>query len=123
LASLEPVDVIDGDFTLSKINVLSRSNFRCANDEYVKGTEMLVFLEPEDSLYRTSNFQFGQFEIEGEIVRGWRDKENKISDKPYAEVRREIESYVRGIRNPKPQPTPVPPPAVPKPPSPTTGSF
>src|SRR5947209_5027767 len=50
VAVLLPVDVIDGDFTLTEINVLARSNVRCAEDVYKRDQEMLVFLEPEDSL-------------------------------------------------------------------------
>jgi hypothetical protein len=100
LAVLHPVDVIEGDFTLKEINVLARSNVRCADDYYVRDKEMLVFLAPADSLFHTQNFQYGQFFIEGEMVRGWRDKTNKVVDKPYSEVRREVEAYVNALHNP-----------------------
>src|SRR5436190_22857424 len=43
IAVLRPVDVIDGDFTLKEINVLARSNVRCAEDNYIEDQEMLVF--------------------------------------------------------------------------------
>jgi hypothetical protein len=103
LAVLHPVDVIDGDFTLKEINVLARSSVRCAEDNYTKEDEMLVFLEPQDSLFHTVNYQYGQFPIVGEIVKGWRDKANKPIDKPYAEVRREIQAFVSAAHTPKPE--------------------
>jgi len=120
IAVLRPVDVIEGDFTLTDINVLSRSNVRCAEDNYTKEQEMLVFLEPQDSLFHTVNFQYGQFLVVGDIVKGWRDKENKPVDKPYLEVRQEIMKYVNEAHTPKtegdqqpPKPTqPVKPPAL-----------
>jgi len=81
---------------------------------------MLVFLEPQDSLFHTVNYQYGQFPIVGEIVKGWRDKANKPIDKPYEEVRREILMCIADTRNPKPeakppQPKPVKPPEQPAP--------
>ena len=122
LARIQPVDVIEGDFTLKELNVLGLSNIRCAEDFYAKGDDVLVFLEPEDSLYRTLNYQYGQFEILGDVVKGWRDKENKICERPYAEVRREIEAYMKAYRDPKAAPTPIPVPQNPiKPPDPATG--
>ncbi|HXG92458.1 MAG TPA: hypothetical protein VNN73_08830 [Blastocatellia bacterium] len=116
LATLRPVDVIEGDFTLTEINVLARSNERCAEDNYIKDQEMLVFLEPEDSLFHTVNFQYGQFLIVGDIVKGWRDKANNAVDKPYAEVRQEITDYVKAARTPKTEGEPKPP-APQKPPA------
>jgi len=116
LAVLNPIDVIEGDFTLKQLNVLARSSVRCAEDNYTKEDEMLVFLEPEDSLFHTVNYQYGQFPIVGEIVKGWRDKANKPIDKPYPDVRREIQMCIAAARNPKPEgekpqaPKPVKPP-------------
>ncbi|HST23642.1 MAG TPA: hypothetical protein VLR90_21205, partial [Blastocatellia bacterium] len=43
IAILRPVDVIEGDFTLKQINVLARTNVRCAEDNYIEGQEMIVF--------------------------------------------------------------------------------
>ena len=43
LATVVPTEVIDGDFTLKKLNVLSKSNVQCAEDNYAVGQEMLVF--------------------------------------------------------------------------------
>jgi hypothetical protein len=114
LALLRPVDVIEGDFTLKDINVLARSNVRCAEDNYAEDQEMLVFLEQMESLFHTVNYQFGQFLIVGDIVKGWRDKANKPVDKPYAEVREEIVNYINDAHTPKvegEQPKPPPPPA------------
>lgn len=105
---MRPVDVIEGDFTLKDINVLARSNVRCAEDNYIEAQDMLVFLEPEDSLFHTVNYQYGQFQIVGEIVKGWRDANNKPIDKPYTEVRQEILAYVNAVRTPKPETTPPP---------------
>lgn len=100
LARLGPVDVIEGDFTLNQFNVLARSSVRCAEDNYNKDDEMLVFLEPQESLFHTVNYQYGQFQIVGEIVKGWRDKTNKPVDKPYAEVRQEIVALVNAAHAP-----------------------
>jgi hypothetical protein len=110
LVDLRPADVIEGDFTLTNINVLARSNVRCAEDNYVEDQEMLVFLEPVDSLFHTLNYQYGQFLIVGEIVKGWRDKANKPVDKPYAEVREEIVNYVKAAHTPKVEAEPPQPP-------------
>ena len=113
MAVLYPLEVIEGDFTLKQINVLARSSVRCAEDNYVKEDEMLVFLEPEDSLFHTVNYQYGQFPIVGEIVKGWRDSANKPIDKPYAEVRRDIQAWIAAAHTPKPdgdqQPQPTKP--------------
>ncbi len=108
LATLRVIEVIEGDFTLQEAFVLARSNVPCAEDSYTEGQEMLVFLEPDSGLFHTVNFQYGHFVIEGEMVKGWRDKTNKALDKPFAEVRQEI----LAILNPKgvpPLPQPVPP--------------
>ncbi|HWX41609.1 MAG TPA: hypothetical protein VN345_10715, partial [Blastocatellia bacterium] len=64
---------------------------------------MLVFLEPEEGLFRTVNFQFGQFQMAGDIVKSWRDKANKPIDKPYNEVRQEVEAYVNAAHSPQPE--------------------
>jgi hypothetical protein len=117
LAVLTPVEVIDGDFTLKELNVLARSSVRCAEDNYTKDDEMLVFLEPQDSLFHTVDYQYGQFLIVGDIVKGWRDKANKPIDKPYAEVRAQIQACVTAAHTAKPegeQPTKPPPAKPPK---------
>ena len=113
LAILKPVDVIDGDFTLKQVNVLGRANVRCAEDNYIEKQEMLVFLALEDSLFRTQNFQYGQFLIDGEIVKGWRDKANKPVDRLYAEVRLEIEAYVNATHHPPSDGAPPQKPIIP----------
>ena len=115
LAVLTPVDVIDGDFTLKELNVLARSSVRCAEDNYAKDEEMLVFLEPQDSLFHTVDYQYGQFPIVGDIVKGWRDKANKPIDKPYAEVRARIQACVAAEHTHKPEgeQPPKPPPVKP----------
>lgn len=118
VAVLRPSDVIEGDFTLKEINVLARSAVRCAEDNYIDKQEMLVFLEPEESLFHTLNFQYGQFPIVGEIVKGWRDKANKPIDKPYAEVRQEILAYINAAQTPPQEPSQPQPPVKPPDPQP-----
>jgi hypothetical protein len=100
LATAKTVDVMEGDSSLKQVSILARSGVQCAQDQYAAKQEMLVFLVPEGSLFKTLNFQYGQFQIEGEIVKGWRDKANKPVDKPYADVRKEIEAYVDAAHTP-----------------------
>jgi len=109
VATLQPLDVIEGDFTLKELNVLAQSTVRCAEDIYLKDQELLVFLEPQDSLFHTLNFQYGQFLIVNEIVKGWRDANNNLVDKPYADVRKEIITYVNAAQTPKSQEPPPQP--------------
>ncbi|MGH9822138.1 MAG: hypothetical protein ACREDR_02605 [Blastocatellia bacterium] len=102
-AQLNPVDVLNGDFTLKELNVLADSNLPCAEDKYSNGQDMLVFLVPQDSLFRTLDLQYGEFKVEGEIVKGWRDKNNNPIDRPYNEVRQEIFGYLNpAVTPPKP---------------------
>jgi len=124
IATLQPLEVIEGDFTLKELNVLAQSTVRCAEDNYIKDQELLVFLEPQESLFHTFNFQYGQFLIANDIVKGWRDANNNLVDKPYAEVRKEILTYINAAQTPKsqeppPQPSaqqPAPKPSAQKPP-------
>jgi hypothetical protein len=118
LATLQASDNIDGDSTLKELSVLAKSHVPCANDVYVAKQEMLVFLMPEDSLFRTTNFQYGEFQIVGDLVKDWRDKSNNLMDKPYAEVRKEIEEYLKLLRYQ--QVPPVPPAPLPAPITKTT---
>jgi hypothetical protein len=109
IATLQPLDVIEGDFTLKELNVLAQSTVRCAEDSYLKDQELLVFLEPQDSLFHTLNFQYGQFLIVNEVVKGWRDANNNLVDKPYADVRKEILTYINAAQTPKSQEPPPQP--------------
>jgi hypothetical protein len=119
LALLQVIDTIDGDSSAQERPVLAKSNVPCAADIYEAKQEMLVFLKPEDSLFRTNNFQYGEFFIVGELVKGWRDKTNNVIDKPYAEVRKEIDEYLKLQRNPQTPPViPQAPPVKPKPAAP-----
>ncbi len=95
-AILQPVEVIQGNFSIKELYVLAQSNVPCADDRYLEKQEFLVFLEPEASLFHTVNYQYGQFLIEGEIVKGWRDKNGAASDRPFVEVRQEILRYLSG---------------------------
>jgi hypothetical protein len=111
VAILQPLDVIEGDFTLKELNVLAQSIVRCAEDNYVKDQDVLVFLEPQDSLFHTLNYQYGQFLVVNDVVKGWRDAQNNPVDKPYADVRKEVLAYINAAQTPKtqeppPQPTP-----------------
>ena len=108
IAYLRALDIIDGNFSLEQVSVLARSNVPCAADVYVKKEEMLVFLAPESSLFRTQNFQFGQFLIVNDVVLGWRDRANNLVDKPYPDVRKEIEAYLKVIRHQEPVAPPKP---------------
>ncbi|HEY6327787.1 MAG TPA: hypothetical protein VI756_00515 [Blastocatellia bacterium] len=116
LATAATADVIDGDDRLTQISILARSNVQCADDEYTPKQDLLVFLAQEGSVFRTLDFQYGEFLIVGDVVKNWRGKDNKAADKPYADVRKEIEAYVVAARTPpppppQPTPQPTPPPA------------
>src|SRR5215813_901521 len=100
LATVVPSEVINGDFTVKRLNILAKSNVQCAEDNYVVGQEMLVFLGPADSLFKTLNFQFGQFLIAGNVVRGWRDKNNRPVDKLYADALKEIDCVLNPNTSP-----------------------
>jgi hypothetical protein len=119
LATVAPTEVIDGDPTLKKIIILAKSNVQCAEDNYVVGQEMFVFLAPADSLFRTYDFQYGQFLIVGNMVRGWRDKANKPVDRLYTDAVKEVQYILNptpapaGENNPPRGPMPGDPPPVP----------
>src|SRR6185369_11094610 len=97
------------------------------DDRYAKKEEWLVFLSHDAGFYRTVNYQYGQFRIEGDVVRGWRDAENVASDKPYYSVREEIERLLTEMRTPPPAETlqpgqqPAPPTGTPPPGAPRAG--
>jgi hypothetical protein len=112
LVVLQPIDTIEGDSSLQQIHVMAKSNVPCAADVYTVGQEMLVFLVPESGLFHTQNFQYGMFQISEELVRGWHGKDNLIADKPYGEVRAEIETFINAFRNPN-QPQILTPSVVP----------
>jgi len=126
IATLELVDIIEGDITIKTVRVLAKSHVACADDQYRKKDEFLVFLEQSGGLYHTVNYQYGQFRIEGEVVRAWRNGDGATSEKPYYSVREEVESIVAGIRNPKPESTgdlqPTAQPSTPQPQPNTPGT-
>jgi hypothetical protein len=117
IAEVELVDVIDGDFTLGRVAIGAGSGVACADDWYAKKEEWLVFLERDGGLYHTINYQYGQFRIENDIVRAWRDVEGTASHKPYYSVREEVEAMIAGIRTPPPEPAPAEAPAPAPPPA------
>jgi hypothetical protein len=102
VVTLELVDVIEGDYTLEHVRVAARSLVAYTSDRYAKKEEWLVFLAHDGGLYRTVNFQYGQFRIEGDVVHAWRSNENVAADKPYYSVREEIERLVTDMRTPPP---------------------
>jgi hypothetical protein len=120
IATLEIVDIIEGDFTIKTVRVLAKSHVACADDQYRKKDEFIVFLEQSGGLYHTVNFQYGQFRIEGEVVRAWRNGDGATAEKPYYSVREEVESLIAGIRNPKPEAGTEPAPAPQSSAQPTT---
>ena len=119
VATLELVDVIEGDFTLKQVKVAARTLGAYTDDRYAKKEEWLVFLSHEAGFYRTVNYQYGQFRIEADVVKGWRNAENVATDKPYYSVREEIERLLTDMRTPpatdSQQPTPQPPAGQPRP--------
>lgn len=116
IATLELVDVIEGDFTVKTVRVGARSMVACAEDRYRKKEEWLVFLEQDAALYHTVNYQYGQFRIEGDVIRDWRDAEAKAVDASYYSVRLEIEAIIAGLRTPAAETAPEQ--VAPPPPSP-----
>lgn len=100
IAKLDIVDVIEGDFTLKDVRVAGNSLVANTDDKYAKKEEWLVFLIRDGGLYRTLNYQYGRFRLDGDVVRGWRDSDNVISDKPYYSVREEIEIMLTEIKSP-----------------------
>ncbi|MBX7219142.1 MAG: hypothetical protein K1Y36_04285 [Blastocatellia bacterium] len=120
IATLEVVEVIKGDPRLKEVTVWAMTKIYCATDAYVRGQEFLVFLAHEQTLYRTLNFQYGQFLIGGPTIKGWRTPNPDASaapEKTYEQIKNEIQIYLEPLR---PQgETPVPPqtgiPLVPKP--------
>lgn len=100
IAKLDIVDVIEGDFTLEDVRVAGNSLVANTDDKYKKKEEWLVFLIRDGGLYRTLNYQYGRFRLDGDVVRGWRDADNVIGDKPYYSVREEIEIILTEIKSP-----------------------
>jgi hypothetical protein len=87
LVTLEVLDVVKGDSTLigGQMKIWAGTRGNNVKDSYIKGVELLVFLEREQTFYYTLNHQHGQFLIEGDSVQRWR------------------------VQNPPPLPPPAPP--------------
>lgn len=90
LATLQVLEVVNGDTNTKELRVWAQTQTYCANDSYAVGQEMLVFLIRETTFYKTLNYQYGEFAISNETVQGWRDKDKNPANKPYAEVVAEI---------------------------------
>lgn len=74
LVTIRIADVITGDLRWqgTDIKFWAGSRIMNASDLYVKDSDVLVFLEREQTLHFTLNFQYGQFLIENENVKNWR---------------------------------------------------
>jgi hypothetical protein len=74
LVSFQVLDVVKGDSSLigQETKIWAGTRVSNAKDSYIKGVEVLVFLEHEQTFYYTLNFQYGQFLIEGDAVQRWR---------------------------------------------------
>lgn len=100
VAKLDIVDVIEGDVTLEDVRVAGNSLVANTEDKYKKNEEWVVFLVRDGGFYRTLNYQHGRFRLDGDVVRGWRDANDEVSDKPYYSVREEIEVMLTELRTP-----------------------
>lgn len=124
LATLEVTDIIKGDSRMKEVKVWGGSQIVNANDFLDKGLVVLVFLVREQTFFRTLNYQYGQFLIEGETVKGWRlpggapveppptpngnstgapqtppqPNDFRIEDRNYGDVRREVIDTIRLAR-------------------------
>ena len=74
LVTIKVLDVVKGDSTLigQETKIWAGSRVSNARDTYLKGVEVLVFLEHEQTFFYTLNYQYGQFLIEGDQVLRWR---------------------------------------------------
>jgi hypothetical protein len=110
LATLDVKDIVKGDNRLKEIKVWAGSNVINANDFFNKDNEVLLFLVREKTYFHTLNYQYGQFLIEGEFVKNWRDIPelppppieppgvdggSATTEKSYFEARKEIEAAMR----------------------------
>ncbi len=97
LATLELTEVIFGDPRQKELKVWAGSNIYCATDKYEPQQEMLVFLVRDQTLFRTNNWQYGQFAISADLVEGWRSVSQTgtavSGPKSVEEVRKEIFGY------------------------------
>jgi hypothetical protein len=113
LATLQVTDILKGDSRLKEVKIWAGSQVINANDFFTKDLEVLVFVVREQTFYRLLNYQYGQFLVEAETIKGWREpkgpviepppngsngtpQENisdyNVIDKTYSEVRRDIET-------------------------------
>jgi|AFSR01.1.fsa_nt_gi hypothetical protein len=117
LATLEIREVIYGDPRHQEVRVWAMSTTYCARDVYVPQQEMLVFLERDQTLFHTVNWQYGQFLINGETVEDWRGRSPGTTSgeaaaeagsqrkdaprgqpRPFAEVKQEILTLLEEAR-------------------------
>jgi hypothetical protein len=90
VVEMEVIDVVAGDKTQDEITVLAGSLAANTDDWYKEDEEWLVFLEFDSGYYRTVNYQYGRFRINGDTVTAWREADEQYSPRPYAEVREQI---------------------------------
>lgn len=124
IATLEVTDILKGDSRLKEIKIWTGSQIINATDSFTKNVDVLVFTVREQTFYRLLNYQYGQFVIEAEILKGWREPKGPVSepppnganptlpqtnqqtiesyniiDKSYLDVRKDIENSLRGLRS------------------------
>lgn len=100
-ATLEVVEMIKGDPRLKEVTVWAKSKTYCATDSYERGQEFLVFLAHEQTLYRTLNYQYGQFLLNDATIKGWRTPGadlDALPDRVYDQVKAEIQGYIEASR-------------------------
>lgn len=102
LATLELTEVLFGDPRQKEVKVWAGSNVYCATDKYEAQQELLVFLIRDQTLYRTNNWQYGEFLVSAENVEGWRTTSapgaTVAGPKSLDEVRKEIFGYFEASR-------------------------
>lgn len=101
LANLDVVEMIKGDSRVKELNIWGMSKIYCALDTYVRGQEMLVFLVSDHTLYRTLNWQYGQFLLGEPKIKGWRAYNNDtlvMVERTYEEAKAEIVAYLESVR-------------------------
>lgn len=109
LVTLEILEILKGDTRLKEVTVWAASKVYCAMDIYVKGQEFLVFLTYEQTLYRTLNWQYGQFLMGEPTIKGWRTPgtdPNAIPEKTFEQIKAEIQTFLEDARNPNGEPSP-----------------
>jgi hypothetical protein len=107
VAELHLDEVIFGDTTLKQVHVGTKSLMACATDDLDEDDQVLLFLARDGGLYQTVNFQYGQFRVEGDVVRHWRRADGTVGDVGLSDVRAEIRGLVESMNTPSTAPAPT----------------